>query len=138
MKHTGEIAPRRYVYGPCVEGQHDGCSGAIRQLSVCSCYCHQFRDEPNPAYVEATDCPICPVLATDRDDALNETAYLRRREKQWAADVVWRANWMTRAINLLGEIREDLEHELTEAGHLAALEDLLHEEFDDGEDDGDE
>lgn len=29
------------------------------------------------AYADATDCPICPLLATDRDDALNEAAGLR-------------------------------------------------------------
>lgn len=29
------------------------------------------------AYSDATDCPICPMLATDRDDALNEAAELR-------------------------------------------------------------
>lgn len=33
--------------------------------------------EPNPAYVEATDCPICPMVATDRDDALREADELR-------------------------------------------------------------
>lgn len=43
-------------------------------------YLHQDQGEPcarpemrpvdNP-YSEATDCPICPMLATDRDDALN-------------------------------------------------------------------
>lgn len=29
----------------------------------------------NPAYVEATDCPICPMIATDRDDALAEVRW---------------------------------------------------------------
>lgn len=65
-----------------------------------------------------------------RDDA----ARLLTRCDAFAVDVVWRANWMTRAVNLLGEIRNDLEHELTESGHLIELEQLLTDEFEDGDD----
>lgn len=34
----------------------------------------------------------------------------------------------------LGDLRDDLEHELTESGHLAELERLLTDEFEDGDD----
>lgn len=73
-----------------------------------------------------------PMTGSVVDEGAAELARLRRREQQWAADVVWRANWMTRAVNVLGEIREQLEHELTETGHLATIEQLLADEFEDG------
>jgi hypothetical protein len=88
------------------------------------------------AYVEATDCPICPMVATDRDDALNEAAALQRRCDAFATDVVWRANWMTRAVNLLGALRDLVHAEFPE--HLDELEQLLQDEFDDGDGDDDE
>lgn len=74
---------------------------------------------------------ISPLTGGVIDEGADELARLRRREQQWAADVVWRANWMTRAINVLGEIREQLEHELTETGHLATIEQLLADELED-------
>lgn len=35
-----------------------------------SVYVDEWRAAPGNPYAEATDCPICPMLATDRDDAL--------------------------------------------------------------------
>ena len=77
------------------------------------------------------------VLEQENEAMRHEIERLRRRDLQWAADVVWRSEWMTRAVNLLGEIREALEYELGESGHLAELEDLLHDEFEDGDSDDD-
>lgn len=39
------------------------------------------------AYAEATDCPICPMLATDRDDALAEVEAMKRGFEEMAAKV---------------------------------------------------
>lgn len=122
--------PTAVLIAKCVNLEASRRFGTPNPSSV---YVDEWRKAPGNPYAEYTDCPICPMLATDRDDALGEAEALRRRDKAWAADVVWRANWMTKAVNLLGEIREALEHELGESGHLAELEDLLHEEFDDGE-----
>jgi hypothetical protein len=38
-------------------------------------------------YDNATDCPICPQLATDRDDALGEVDRLRAEIATLRADV---------------------------------------------------
>ena len=78
----------------------------------------------DPRLAEAAD-----EIERLRDDA----ARLLTRCDAFAVDVVWRANWMTRAVNLLGEIRNELEHELTESGHLNELEQLLTDEFEDGD-----
>lgn len=66
---------------------------------------------------------------------LAEVDRLTHRDASWAASVTWYSEWTSRAVGLLGELRDDLEHELTESGHMEALEQLLADEFDDGEDD---
>lgn len=53
-------------------------------------------------YEDVTDCPICPHLATDRDDALGEVASLQSevdRLRQWQAEATavingWEAVWL--------------------------------------------
>jgi hypothetical protein len=64
---------------------------------------------------------------------LDEIDRLRRRDAAWAASVRWHGEWVTRAVNLLGSLRDDLEHELTESGHMEAVEQLLADEFEDGD-----
>lgn len=67
-----------------------------------------------------------------------ELLVLNTRSVPALADaLVWRANWMTRAVNLLGALRNAVEAEWPE--HLDELEELLADEYDDGElDDDDE
>ncbi len=67
-------------------------------------------------------------------DAMAEIDRLQRRELVWAASGRWCHDWITRATNLLGGLRDDLEHELAESGHLAELEQLLADDFEDGDD----
>jgi hypothetical protein len=67
-------------------------------------------------------------------DAMAEIDRLQRRELIWAASGRWCHDWITRATNLLGGLRDDLEHELAESGHLAELEQLLADDFEDGDD----
>lgn len=67
-------------------------------------------------------------------EALAEIDRLQRRELVWAASGRWCHDWITRATNLLGGLRDDLEHELAESGHLAELEQLLADDFEDGDD----
>lgn len=71
-------------------------------------------------------------LNQQNDDLHDDVAKLLTRCEALAIDVAWRAAWMTRVVNLLGALRDDLEHELTESGHLAELEQLLADEFEDG------
>lgn len=66
------------------------------------------------------------------DRLANEVMERLTRCEALAIDVAWRAAWMTRVVNLLGALRDDLGHELTESGHLAELEQLLADEFEDG------
>jgi hypothetical protein len=47
----------------------------------------------------------------------------------------WVYDWQRRAVNLLTALRDDLEHELTVTNHLEAVEQLLVDEFEDGDDD---
>ncbi len=67
-------------------------------------------------------------------DAMAEIDRLQRRELVWAASGRWCHDWITRADNLLDALRDDLEHELAESGHLAELEQLLADDFEDGDD----
>lgn len=61
-------------------------------------------------------------LNQQNDDLHDDVAKLLTRCEALAIDVAWRAAWMTRVVNLLGALRDDLGHELTESGHLAELE----------------
>ena len=82
-------------------------------------------------------CPVC------RDDTrhglvtslLDEVERLRRRDRAWGESTVWRSNWMTRAVNLLGGLRDLVPDEFPE--QLAELEALLADEFEDSGSDDD-
>lgn len=76
--------------------------------------------------------PDLDWLNQQNDDLHDDVAKLLTRCEALAIDVAWRAAWMTRVVNLLGALRDDLGHELTESGHLAELEQLLADEFEDG------
>jgi len=63
-------------------------------------------------------------------DAMTEIDRLRD-------DLRWCHDWITRATNLLAaqtSSRRCREHELAESGHLAELEQLLADDFEDGDD----
>lgn len=68
-------------------------------------------------------------------DAMTEIDRLQRRELIWAASGRWCHDWITRATNLLGELRDELEHEIIVSGHMVELEQLLADDFEDGDTD---
>ena len=74
--------------------------------------------------------PIALSLLDEIDGLRDDVARQLTRCDAFAVDVVWRANWMTRAVNLLGAIRDVVDSEWPE--HLTELEQLLQDEFDDG------
>jgi hypothetical protein len=95
------------------------------------------RDAIGARHIFHGGCPVC------RDDTrhglalslLSEVDRLRGRDKDWGEATVWRSNWMTRAVTLLGDLRDLVHDEFPE--HLEELDALLADEFEDGEDDDD-
>lgn len=73
-------------------------------------------------------------LNVQNDQLSDDAARLLTRCEALAIDAAWRADWMTRAVNLLTALRDDLEHELTVTNHLEAVDQLLADEFEDGDD----
>lgn len=73
-------------------------------------------------------------LNQQNDDLHDDVAKLLTRCEALAIDVAWRADWMTRAVNLLEAVRDS---EVLEYGweRMDDLEQLLADEFGDGVDD---
>lgn len=77
--------------------------------------------------------PLALSLLDEIERLRDDVARVLTRCDAFAVDVVWRANWMTRAVNLVGDIRDVVQDEWPE--HLAELEQLLTDEFEDGDGD---
>jgi NTP pyrophosphatase (non-canonical NTP hydrolase) len=98
------------------------------------------------AYSEATHCPICPMLATDRDDALREVEHLR--SSLWAEIVAERERAhrkhgdtsmeschpmadrrlrvLTEEVGEVARVLNDREHDIAKGSNLAEARALLH------------
>lgn len=80
----------------------------------------------------ADQYPSASYLSVLYGRAANEIERLRRERAAAPQSVVWRANWMDRAVNAISELRDELDPDDTDP-LWSSLLDLIAEEFNDGD-----